>query len=93
MGNGEINYSEFIAATLQTKIEVSEEHLWQLFEHFDSDKTGFISEENLAEVMSQAGKTLTSEEIKAMIKEVDLHKDGKIHFDEFKAMLGFETTI
>jgi len=25
-----------------------------------------------------------------MIKEVDLHKDGKVHFDEFKAMLGFE---
>ena len=43
--------------------------------------------------MSQAGKTLTPDQVKAMIKEVDLHKDGKVHFDEFKAMLGFDNTV
>jgi len=58
-GNQEINYSEFLAATIENKIEITEEHLWSLFKHFDTDDSGFISVKNLNEIMVKAGKTYT----------------------------------
>lgn len=42
-GNHEINYSEFLAATIENKLHITEEHLWSLFKHFDADDSGFIS--------------------------------------------------
>ena len=42
-GNGEINYTEFLSATLASKIEINEHHLWAIFKKFDSDNTGSIS--------------------------------------------------
>ena len=42
-GNGKINYSEFLAATISTKRFMTEEKLWMIFKHFDVDDTDFIS--------------------------------------------------
>jgi calcium-dependent protein kinase len=46
-GNGQINYTEFLAATVKSKIEITEEHLWSVFKKFDEDETQTISEANL----------------------------------------------
>jgi calcium-dependent protein kinase len=43
LGNGEINYSEFLAATFQSKFKITEEHLWTVFKRFDTDNSGFIT--------------------------------------------------
>lgn len=42
-GNGKINYSEFLAATLSAKDTLNDEMLWRLFKTFDVDDTGSIS--------------------------------------------------
>ena len=47
LGNGKINYSEFIAATIESRSVVTREKLWQAFKHFDTDDSGFITAENL----------------------------------------------
>ena len=36
--------------------------------------------------MVKAGKTYTQNELKGLIREVDIAKDGQISFEEFKAM-------
>ena len=87
MGNGSIDYSDFLAATLSARINVREEDLWEVFSHFDMDNTDFISPENLSNVMKQAGKEVTSEEIDDMIQEVARNKDGNIRFDDFVALM------
>jgi calcium-dependent protein kinase len=87
LGNGEINYSEFLAATVHSKLLINEEHLWTVFNKFDTDNTGFISDQNLVEVMEKVGKTVTLAEVREMIKEVDFKNDGRISFEEFKAMM------
>jgi Ca2+-binding EF-hand superfamily protein len=51
MGNGQINYSEFLTATINARVKVREDDLWSVFTLFDYDNTGFISEENLITVM------------------------------------------
>ena len=46
-GNGKINYSEFLAATISVQTALTEEKLWSLFKTFDTDDTDYISLENL----------------------------------------------
>jgi calcium-dependent protein kinase len=87
LGNGEINYSEFLAATVHSKLQISEEHMWTVFNKFDTDNTGYISDKNLVEVMEKIGKPMTIEEVREMIDEVDYKNDGRVSFEEFKAMM------
>lgn len=49
----------------------------------DSDDSGFISAENLKEML---GDEFPEDEIDAIIKEVDITKNGKISYSEFLAM-------
>lgn len=42
-GNGSIDYSEFLMATMNTKNALSEEKLKQAFMMFDADSNGTIS--------------------------------------------------
>lgn len=48
-GDGEINYSEFLAATINKEKVVTESNLNFAFHHFDVDNSGFITAENLQE--------------------------------------------
>mmetsp|Transcript_12187 Transcript_12187/g.17749 ORF Transcript_12187/g.17749 Transcript_12187/m.17749 type:complete len:481 (+) Transcript_12187:1-1443(+) len=84
--DGRINYSEFIAATLSSKIQLNEETLWNAFTHFDVDGTGYITEENVVAALKKTGKQLPLEEVQRMIQEVDQEKNGKLNFEEFKTM-------
>ena len=59
VGNGKINYSEFIAASLNEKVYMNEEKLWQAFNFFDVDSSGYITAENLKEAMKKVGKKLS----------------------------------
>ena len=46
-GNGQINYSEFLSATMSLQESLTDEKLWSLFKTFDTDDTDFISLDNL----------------------------------------------
>ena len=48
-GNGKINYSEFLAATVCPRSVLTEEKLYALFKHFDTDNSEFITPENIRE--------------------------------------------
>ena len=56
-----------------------------MFKYFDTDDTMKISEDNLHEVMKRAGKTMTKDEVRKMIDEVDIERDGTISLDLSKA--------
>lgn len=55
-GNGKINYTEFIVATLDAKKVVTKEVLWAAFKHFDVDDTDYITADNLIEAFEMSGK-------------------------------------
>ena len=86
-GNHKINYSEFIAATLDAKSFLTKEKLWILFKHFDTDNSGVITEANIKEALSHSGKEISDKEVKKMIKEHDTLKNGTLSFKEFKTMM------
>ena len=55
-----------------------EEEMRSAFKVFDRDGSGTISKDEMAEVMSKFGETLTSEELNLMLQEVDKNGDGTI---------------
>jgi Ca2+-binding EF-hand superfamily protein len=46
-GNGKINYTEFLVATLDMKIILDNNKLKAVFQQFDSDNTGQITKDNI----------------------------------------------
>lgn len=51
-GSGEINYTEFIAATIDQTIFLREDYLRTAFNMFDKDNSGKIDNEEVVELLS-----------------------------------------
>lgn len=71
--NDKINYTEFIAATLDVSsiINKDDKKLHAIFNTFDVDNTGMITRENLKMAFSKYGRDITKEEIDNIMKEHD----------------------
>ncbi|KAL3935780.1 MAG: hypothetical protein SGBAC_008769 [Bacillariaceae sp.] len=82
-GSGRIRYTEFLAATIEARGAISEERLAEAFDRIDCDDSGYISAQNLAEML---GKDFPADEINSIIQEADLTKDGLISYAEFLAL-------
>ena len=79
-GSGRIRFTEFIAATIEAHGEISEERLAEAFDRLDSDDSGYISSNNLIELL---GDEIPREQINEIISEADVTKDNKISYGEF----------
>lgn len=78
--NGNIMYSEFIAATLESQIQIEESNMRAAFDRIDCDNTGFISKKNLCCLL---GDVCNDEFVDGIIREADTNNDGVISFNEF----------
>jgi len=92
-GSGVIDYSEFLAATLDKRKYIQEDVCWRAFKVFDTDGSGTIDRSELLKLMGSESITdvmqakLCEDEVDAMLKEVDNNGDGVIDFDEFLVMM------
>ena len=58
------------------------------FIRFDEDKSGFISKDELIQVIKErTGRELSAYQIDEMLKESDENSDGKISFEEFVILM------
>ena len=75
-GDGKINFDNFITL-MEKKLRDhdDEEELIETFKVFDKDGIGFITYNNLKDVIKSLGLNYTDDEIMEMIKECDLDKD------------------
>ena len=83
--NGKVDYTEFIAATLQKANYLRNDRLLEAFLNFDKDKSGKISKEELLQAL-KANKS-QEKEIEKFIKAVDKNNDGKIDYNEFLLLM------
>lgn len=92
-GSGVIDYSEFIAASIDKKLYTEEEICWQAFKVFDLDGNGKITKEEMLQILMkdqgdlQAVAKAAMNEIIEMMKEIDSDGDGDVDFQEFMAMM------
>jgi calcium-dependent protein kinase len=88
-GSGCIDYTEFLAATLDKRVQIKVDVLWSAFRVFDKNGDGVISQEELKVVLGDDSveEVVGKEKIAEILKDVDKNGDGKINFDEFNAMM------
>lgn len=87
--SGKIDYTEFIAATLDHRQASQEAACWAAFRVFDKNNDGKISKQELDEVLASRDVrgALGADVIKGIMEEVDSNNDGFIDFDEFMDMM------
>ncbi|KAL8446854.1 hypothetical protein Emag_004615 [Eimeria magna] len=88
-GNGTIDYTEFIAASMDHKIYEQESACQNAFRVFDLDGDGKISVDELQKVLetNYIKEAFSKETVLEMMREGDLNNDGMIDFDEFMRMM------
>lgn len=86
-GNDAIDFTEFLALmSRQMRQSDIEEELREAFRVFDRDGDGFISSAELRSLLVSLGLDSSAEVIKKMMNEADRNHDGKIDFNEFRAL-------
>lgn len=85
-GSGEIDYSEFVVATINKRKLLSNEKLEAAFNLFDKDGSGSISADEIKDVLG-VGKNIDEKVWNEIITEVDGNGDGEISFSEFRTMM------
>ena len=83
-GNGKINYSEFLSATINVRTFMTEQKMQAIFQQFDTDNSGKITQENIYLAMQKLGQEIDRDEIAEMIKKHDIKGDNVLSYDEFK---------
>ena len=56
----------------------------QCFNFFDKNKNGFITKNEIWDVLRIDNPDLTDDVVEYLINQVDTDNDGKINFEEFK---------
>ncbi|XP_062098144.1 probable calcium-binding protein CML29 [Humulus lupulus] len=72
--------------TAQTEALSHVQGLVEAFRAFDSDNDGSITEAELGGIMGSLGYNPTEEEVRAMMQEGDVNKDGLLSLEEFLEM-------
>ncbi|XP_023639669.1 calcium-dependent protein kinase 24 isoform X2 [Capsella rubella] len=87
-GNGMLSCEEFVTLSIHLKRMGCDEHLQEAFKYFDKNGNGYIELDELKEALWDDKLGQSSDQwIKDIFFDVDLNKDGRISFDEFKAMM------
>ena len=85
--SGFIDYTEFLAAAMDSEVYLSEEKLAGAFSAFDKDKSGKISAKELKMMIGDEVEQTDEKVWNDMIKEADTDGDGEISYEEFIRMM------
>jgi len=88
--SGGVDYTEFLAASLDAKIAQQESVAWSAFRVFDQDGDGKITVDELRKVLGakEVQDLAGDKSFDDLVGAVDTNNDGVIDFQEFMAMLG-----
>ena len=88
--NGFIEYEEFVRASVNSSIFMSQNYLKFAFNYFDRDASGDITYEEIKKRFTQNTKnvnTKVDQELKEIFDSIDINGDGSISFGEFCKMM------
>ena len=84
--SGLINYTEFLASTIDHQIYFKEEKLYEAFALFDKDGNGKISVSEVKNVLNIENEDVNK--IEDIFKSIDINNDGELDFNEFLILMG-----
>ena len=85
--DGQVDYGEFVAATVSSSLIIREENLLRAFELFDSDGSGFLTPEEIEAACQKYGISLDDASAQAILEGADANGDGQVGYYEFCAMM------
>jgi len=88
-GSGLIDYTEFLAATLDKRVYLQRDVCFSAFAVFDQDGDGRITLDELKQILENGAVEHVFEGCKSedLLREVDANGDGSIDFEEFMEMM------
>jgi len=93
-GSGKIDYSEFLAATMDKKVYMQYDVVWAVFKQFDVGHHGKITRDDLAMILTggevkhfEDAIGMQKSEIEDIMSQYDKDNSGDIDFDEFMALM------
>lgn len=88
--SGQITYSEFLAATIDSSIYLKPKYLQIAFDTLDREQNGYIDLCKLKEILVCYDEKVNEEQRKVwkeMIKGIDKKEGEKISFEEFVSIM------
>lgn len=82
-----IDYSEFIASCVNTKVCHYEKYLEQVFRELDVNGDNELSMEELTDYFETNTEFLQAEEIVRIFKDMDIDRSGTVSFAEFSTFM------
>eukprot|EP00095_Tigriopus_kingsejongensis_P006110 snap_masked-scaffold872_size86337-processed-gene-0.6 protein:Tk06110 transcript:snap_masked-scaffold872_size86337-processed-gene-0.6-mRNA-1 annotation:"troponin isoform 1" len=91
-GSGEIEFAEFCQLCAKFLVEEPDEdtmkaELKEAFRIYDRNANGYITTDQLREIISELDQRLTTEDLDGIIEEIDEDGSGTMDFDEFCGMM------
>lgn len=81
IGNGLIDFREFMNLMENTNLlQSGDKEMENLFNLFDINRDGYITEEEIKTTMKNLGENIRSKDVRKMLREADRNRDGKISF-------------
>ena len=83
-----INFDEFVKFVSKGNAELTPaDEMRQMFRIFDPDQKGYVTKDELKEVLKKLGLPFTEQQIKGMLEYADIAGDGRINYYEFIQMM------
>ena len=86
--HGDIEYDEFLRAALDRKKLLTDDNLKYAFHFFDKENNGFITKDQLKLFFDNP--SMDEQLFTRFFEDIDINKDGKIDFQEFKNMMLYD---
>eukprot|EP00892_Ulva_mutabilis_P000128 jgi/Ulvmu1/10115/UM006_0066.1 len=83
-GDGEIDYNEFVASTMNINQLEKEEVIWRAFAELDADGSGSISAPELECALQRFG---IQDDVHDLLQAADTNGDGQIDYQEFVQLM------
>lgn len=88
-GRGTIDYSEFLAATLDRKYFEDRRVMWLAFKTFDLDGSDTITRSNLLKALNRAGWNMEESEVDQLMDDLSCDRED-LNFETFCALFNGE---
>ena len=80
---GKVSFAEFFKI-IKERLSRIDSAVSDAFEMFDINRSGYISRQEMKNVMAQLGEAITNKTVESMVRDADIDEDGKINVKEFQ---------
>ena len=84
--SGEVEYNEFLAATLSTQKKLDKPSIKTAFQTLDRDGNGYVDVNDLKAILGK-DKAYTEKELAEIVEHTGYAHDGKLYFADFMKLM------